>query len=187
MGEVLADPAPRLQGVVDRAVGLGHAGLVVEGFIDRPRQGLDRGQGIEGAQAVQIVFGDKGRQGRGLFDEAMGMQEVETFALDEGAAQPVPLAQVEAVGQGRGGFGLHGGAGFDRQPVMGLGHVEVIDGVAEGVDIGEQLRRRLDLQLEADHALAWALLRLGPQLHDAGADGLGIVVLGQVADFEKHG
>jgi hypothetical protein len=73
-----------------------------------------------------------------------------------------------------------------RQPVVRLRHVEVVDGVAEAVGVGEQLRRRVKVEVEADQPLADALLGLHPQLHDALAHRNGVLVLGDVADLEEH-
>ena len=71
-------------------------------------------------------------------------------------------------------------------PVVRLRHIEVVHRVPERVDIGKYLGGRVQVELEADQALA-ALGRLHPQLHDAFAHRLGVVVLGDVADLEKHG
>jgi hypothetical protein len=100
-----------------------------------------------------------------------GLQEVEAFAAHELAAQPVPFAHVQGVRALARRLGLDRRAGDDGQLVVRLRHVEVIDRVAEAVGVGEHLRGRLDLQLEADQPLARGLLGLHPQLHDAFADG----------------
>ena len=69
---------------------------------------------------------------------------------------------------------------------MRLGHVEVVDGVAERICVGKQLRGRIELQLEGDQPLPDPFLGLHPHLHDAFAHGFGVVVLGDVTDFQKH-
>ncbi len=54
VGEVLADAAPPLQRHLDRRGGVGDAGLVFEGIVDRGAEMLERGQGI-GRGLLQAV------------------------------------------------------------------------------------------------------------------------------------
>jgi hypothetical protein len=116
----------------------------------------------------------------------MRAQEIELIALHEPALQPIPFAQVERRRQRFGRLGLDQGVRADGEQIVRLRRVEMIDGVAESVGIGEQLGDRLEFELETDQALARALLRLHPQLHDALAHRSGVAVLGHVADFEQH-
>ena len=62
----------------------------------------------------------------------------------------------------------------------------MVDGVAERICVGKQLRGRIELQLEGNQPLPDTLLGLHPHLHHALADGFGVVVLGDVTDFQKH-
>jgi hypothetical protein len=68
-----------------------------------------------------------------------------------------------------------------------MGNIKVVDGVAEGVGIGKDLRRRLQFQVEAGEPLARRLLGLHPDLHDALPDRGGVMVAGDVSNLEKHG
>jgi len=69
---------------------------------------------------------------------------------------------------------------------VGLGHVEVIDGIAPHIGIAEVVGGRVEGQVKADQPLAAGLLGLHPDFHDAFADRAVVLVLGEMADFEKH-
>ena len=62
----------------------------------------------------------------------------------------------------------------------------MVDGVAEHIDVGEQLRGGVEVQLETDQALTAGFLRLHPQFHDAFTHRIGVAVAGEVADLEQH-
>jgi hypothetical protein len=128
----------------------------------------------------------KRREGGRVFDKAVRAQEVQVLTAHEVAAQPIPLPGVEALGQGRRRVGFDSRARQDIQALVRLRHVKVIDRVAPRIGIGKQPRRGIDVQLEADEALARPLPGLHPDLHDAFAHRFGILVFGEVADLEQH-
>ena len=137
---------PRAERQVDGAFGVGDPGLIAKGLVDDPSTGPGRRrERVAGIRSWSISRSATNcMQGLGLDGEAVVAQEVEVLAAHEVAASTGPIRPCPGL-SGRGGgawVSTAERATMFSQAVVRLGDIEVIDGVAEGVGVGEQLSRR---------------------------------------------
>ena len=108
-----------------------------------------------GAARRGRALGDEGAQGLGLQREAVRAQEIETFAAGRSRCAAGPIRRMSrASGSSGGGWVSTAERATMRSRLVRLRHVEMVDGVAEDVGVGEQLGARIELELEADQPLA---------------------------------
>ena len=185
VGVVLADPAPRLQDVLDGGLRRGASRDVLQAAeegVGEPRQAPERvAAGLDAMARDECV-----ETRRGLHEGARAREApVGKGALCGADLRPGAVPQAFRKGGGRGR--LDGGAGPDLEGLVLAVKVEEMPGVAEAVRLAVEGSRRARLDLELEEPLAAVLERLEAEQHDALPHAAVIAVAGEVLDLVADG